>query len=78
MSKLWPTNILNETTQLVAESCEHFVLVLDGFYDQIVRIAQGNAGFTGLTVEEGDQLFSGTVWAQCEGYGGQPANSVEA
>lgn len=80
MSVLWATNILDETTELIAQGGQDLVFVLDRFFCAALAIVLlGVWAWTDdSTVKEGYELISGALRAKSKGDGRQAADGVQS
>lgn len=78
MGEFRATNVLDEATELVAQSSQDLVFVLDRFFRMaLVRDESGATKGEG-TVKEGNELISGSLRAQGKSDGGEAADGVQS
>ena len=68
MSVLWATDILDKLAQFLAQSCEHLVLIFYRFCWGWLALDRIAVGLLQPTVEEGYELVSRPLGAQCQSY----------
>lgn len=80
MSVLWATNILDKTTELVAQGGQDLVFVLDRFFcTELAIVLSGvRTWIDDSTIKEGYELISGALRAKSKGNGRQAADSVQS
>lgn len=80
MTPLRAADIFDKRAKLLAEGNEDFVFVFDRFYGWLLDVDRRGIFICGwyLTVEEGDELLSSALGAECERNGRESVDGIQA
>ena len=79
----WATNVLSEATKLLTQGDQNFILIFDRLCKARLDTARKLWRDIGRkrnrrTIEERDQLISGSLSAESKGNGGESMNGIES